>query len=232
MTQQNQNSKTNNLIIGGGLVFIGLVILFSRMNLLPDFPHWVVSWKTFLIALGLIFVLLKNKLGAGLIMISVGVFFLLPDIFYLPNFKRNFWPLILVAVGIAIMFKHFFNAEPRTIESDSMDYINDLAMFGGGEKSITSKNFKGGKVSAVFGGSELDFHGCELATGTNIIDIFAIFGGTNLKVPANWNVKTDVTAIFGGFSDKRRTYPDEIDESKTLVIKGFVLFGGGELSNA
>jgi hypothetical protein len=38
--------------------------------------------------------------------------------------------------------------------------------------------------------------------------------------------------IFGGFGDKRRKDPNMVyDDKKLLVVKGFVLFGGGEIKN-
>ena len=60
-----------------------------------------------------------------------------------------------------------------------------------------------------------------------------MFGGGTFYVPADWSVNTDVTAVFGGFSDKRRTSLETAtDPEKVLYIKGFVLFGGGEIKNA
>jgi hypothetical protein len=44
------------------------------------------------------------------------------------------------------------------------------------------------------------------------------------------NVKVKVTAIFGGFSDERKVLADnEANNGKELIVKGLVLFGGGEV---
>ena len=57
-----------------------------------------------------------------------------------------------------------------------------------------------------------------------------MFGGGNLKVPPDWNVKVSVTSILGGFSDKRNTDPNKIaDPRKELIINGVVILGGGEV---
>jgi hypothetical protein len=40
-----------------------------------------------------------------------------------------------------------------------------------------------------------------------------------------------VTSILGGFSDKRFTPVTSADSSRTLVIQGFVMFGGGEIKS-
>ena len=55
-----------------------------------------------------------------------------------------------------------------------------------------------------------------------------IFGGTKIIVPAHWEVKSDMTAIFGGIDDKRAPSPT-VDHSKVLVLDGTSIFGGIEL---
>ena len=60
-----------------------------------------------------------------------------------------------------------------------------------------------------------------------------MFGGTKLVVPEDWNIKITVTSVFGGFSDKHRMLPVEstYDKETILIIRGFVLFGGGEIKS-
>ena len=51
-------------------------------------------------------------------------------------------------------------------------------------------------------------------------------------VPTDWKIEHDVMAIFGCLGDKRRKDPNMVyDDKKVLFIKGFVLFGGGEIKN-
>ena len=85
---------------------------------------------------------------------------------------------------------------------------------------------------SLFGGSEINLSNCKFADGDNILEVTFIFGGSTLIVPSDWKVETDVLAIFGGFGDKRRKDPNMVyDSSRTLIVKGFVLFGGGEIKN-
>ena len=143
------------------------------------------------------------------------------------EYQRLIWPMILVAFGLVLITRR---TNKQKIPPDSMDYIDDMAVFGGGDKMITSQNFRGGKLTSVFGGSKINLLRADLAKGQNVIDIFAMFGGTKLIVPAGWTVKIEVTSLFGGFSDKRPAPPDNvIDPSKELVIKGILIFGGGDI---
>ena len=57
-----------------------------------------------------------------------------------------------------------------------------------------------------------------------------IFGGTTIMVPKEWNVRVMVTPIFGGFSNKVFRNPiAPVDTTRTLIIKGVTIFGGGEI---
>jgi len=59
-----------------------------------------------------------------------------------------------------------------------------------------------------------------------------MFGGWGLIVPPNWQVKSDVVAVFGAITDKRRVSSEAIkDNTRQLVIRGFVMFGGGEIKS-
>jgi len=93
-------------------------------------------------------------------------------------------------------------------------------------------NITGGKITCIFGSAEINLTNAKLSSGYNVINLFCLFGGATFIVPSDWEVKTDVTAIFGGFTDKRIIFgnPDS-NNNKTLLIKGLVLFGGGELKN-
>ena len=162
----------------------------------------------------------------------MGGFFLLPEIINIPfRSYRLFWPAILIIIGIIVLTnaRLFKKDSWMSDTSSSNDIIDMVNIFGGGERRLLSNNFKGGKISCVFGGGEIDLTGARLAEGTNELEISCVFGGVSLVVPPDWNVIIDVTPILGGFSDQRKTSAAAIDMSKTLVIKGAVVFGGGEV---
>jgi predicted membrane protein len=85
-------------------------------------------------------------------------------------------------------------------------------------------------LTAIFGGSKIDLRSATLAKGRNVLDIFFVFGGSKLIIPTSWDIKIEVSSIFGGFSDKRHMRPDEVrDPSRELIIKGVTFFGGGDI---
>ena len=111
-----------------------------------------------------------------------------------------------------------------------VDFIDEFNIFSGSEKKISIKNFRGGTITSIFGGSDIDMTDAELSGETNVIEIFYMFGGSTIIVPNDWVVLNKVTSIFGGFSDKRKvTTSNTRDTKKTLIIKGMIMFGGGEI---
>jgi len=111
----------------------------------------------------------------------------------------------------------------------SEDYIDATTVFGGIHKNILSKNFKGGDITIFMGGAELNLSQADIQ-GTAALDITQIMGGTKIIVPPNWEVRSQVTSVFGNIEDKRQnisaTNPD-----KVLIIDGSSVFGGIEIRN-
>lgn len=103
-----------------------------------------------------------------------------------------------------------------------------MSIFGGGDLNNSSDNFKGGRITAIFGGSEINLMSAIPSAEGSVIDVFLLFGGSTLIVPNDWQVKSEVSAIFGGLSDKRLT---SNIQDKQLIIKGLVLFGGLEIKS-
>jgi hypothetical protein len=113
--------------------------------------------------------------------------------------------------------------------SSGEDFIDSTAIFGGVHKKIVSKNFKGGDVTSIMGGTELDLSQADF-TGVARLDITQIMGGTKIIVPAHWEVRSEVTALFAGYEDKRQQ-PAVSNPDKVLLLVGTSLFAGVELRN-
>ena len=229
--------STGRAILGIILIFIGIFLIASNLHIIPyGWRDLLISWETILIIIGIILLSSRHNQVTGIILIAIGGFFLLPDIFDIPyNLKRLFWPMMFFVIGILILYRAWTPRRPGSRTSDQKDNINfldDAVIFGGGKRNIYSNNFQGGKVTSIFGGSEFNLMNANLAKGKNYIDVLSIFGGSTYIIPGDWNVKLEITSIFGGFSDKRTVIPDKTpDPEKELIIKGVVIFGGGEIKN-
>lgn len=220
--------------IGIILILIGGILILERMDLIPwNIADLLISWQMLLIVIGAL-LLFGGNVVAGIVLICLGGFFILPEITDVPyELKQLYGPLALIIVGLLLLFRHKgCNRQIREgVKNSHFDQFDDFVIFGGREVFINARDLKGGRATSIFGGIEYDLRQASLAPEGAIIDCICIFGGTGIKVPANWNVKNEVTTILGAFSDKRgETFQQpEINLSQTLVIKGITLFGGVEV---
>ena len=233
LRREHHHLTSNRPIIGVILVLVGLFLVLRNTGFFPyEISHIVFSWPMLLVAIGLVITLgSSGSKSSGIIVMAVGAVFLIPHIF---TFDVDmFWPSIFIIIGVIFIFtkRHGWNSVASTgiVGDDYIDYVN---VFSGGERQIVSENFKGGKISAVFGGMELDLTKAKLAPGRNDLEIACVFGGATLIVPDDWNISIEVTPVLGGFTDSRKLIPGRIiDPTRQLVIKGAVVFGGGEIKS-
>lgn len=231
----NNESMDKRLLLGALLILLGGIFLLDTLDVLQfSFTRIVFSWGFLLFIIGIFTLLNTEKKLLGGILSGAGILFLIPRVFPGVHFHSGIvLPIILIALGIYIIFNKRKRDEAHSFHFKSeinKDKIDDVAIFGGGTKIISSDNFKGGNITAIFGGSEINLINCKLAEGDNVIDVLTIFGGTTIIVPKEWNIVVNVTSILGGFSNKSIRNPSVVvDQSRTLHIKGLAMFGGGEI---
>jgi len=254
----NASRRSNRALGGVILVIIGIFILLQNLGFY--LPGWLFSWNMFLIILGVFIGIKRNFRGAGwLILVILGSFFTMQRIFDI-DISRFFFPLMLTGFGIYLIAKPKRSSskgwrkqrdpiitdqpleadqfQDATSSSDwtsnqtytSEDFIDSVSVFSGTHKNVFSKNLKGGDIVAVFGGCDLNLTQADFQ-GTVVIDVVAVFGGVKIVVPPSWKVRSEMTAIFGGLEDKTSILPYSVESNKTVVLRGFVLFGGVDIKN-
>jgi predicted membrane protein len=242
--------------VWAGLFFLLIgALLFAKTAGIVVFPYWFFTWPMILIAVGL-FTGVRHgfRSPAPFILMLIGGIFLMDRINDDVNLKPYFWPIVFVAGGLFIILRprgrHCrryrdekinsetpFTSPPINEETkpaweataDQNDVIDITAVFGGVKKKVLSKNFKGGDIVAVMGGTEINLSQADF-NGRVAIDIFTMFGGTKLIVPNDWDVQSQVVAIFGGVDDKRPPATN-YDPSKVIYLEGTCIFGGIEIRN-
>lgn len=222
-----------------GLLFIGAGSIWALRVGGVELPSWLYSWGLLLIAIGLINGAKHQfRVGGWLIPTLIGVVFFADEFYPLDNVQNFIWPLVLVAVGFVMFFKpkgrhqHRNRNRNRASSVEVYDEINEdhvslTTIMAGAEKNVTSNDFKGGDITSILGGNEINFLNADI-NGTAVLDVTCIMGGSKLTLPANWLVKTEVTSIMGGIEDKRFVDTDS-DPSKVLILKGTAIMGGIEI---
>lgn len=111
----------------------------------------------------------------------------------------------------------------------SDDFIDSTAIFVGVHKKIVSKNLRGGDITSIMGGTELDLTQADF-NGMVKLDVTQVMGATKILVPPHWEVRSEVNALFAGYEDKRQQ-PAVVNPDKVLILQGTSVFGGIELKN-
>jgi predicted membrane protein len=218
---------------------LGVVWVLNNLNILNfRISQW---WPLILIVIGLLHLVQHRRITAfgGWFLIFLGVIFLLTTngILYW-NEIWKFWPVALIFIGLSIIFERY--GEHKNKASDSgegdevtgpskEDRIYGAAIFGSLERKVNNKNFKGGSVSALFAGVEIDLHSADLDEQGAVLSASAVFGGVEIRIPESWAIEIRSTAILGGVSNKGGN--EEKTSGKRLVINASAIFGGVEIKN-
>ena len=222
--------KVSNILWGLVLIAAGIVFTLNAMEITHIdifFDGW---WTLFIIVPCLIGLLHEKDKTGNLIGIGIGVLLLLSaqEILDFSVILKLIFPLIIIAVGLQMLFSGLFRNKTGKI----MEKIKDkggnprvaCATFTGCRLDCSGEVFDGAELNAIFGGVKCDLRGAVI-TEDCAIQVTAIFGGIDILVPQNVNVKVNPTCIFGGISNKTKA----IDGAPTLYISGICMFGGVDI---
>ena len=217
----------------GGVVLVVIGLLFLGHQAGLDIPHWMFTWEMLVIAIGF-YIGARHSFrpGGWMIAILIGGVFLADEMLYDLDLRHYLWPSIIILIGLFMIFRprrargRFWETRADANENA----IDSVSIFGGTKKNIISKEFKGGYVTNIFGGADINLMQADIQ-GTAMIDITQVFGGIKLIVPAHWNIKSEIVCVFGGIDDKRLLTKEAPDASKVLILKGNCVFGGIDIKS-
>jgi len=218
------------------LIVVGTLFLLDHLGIIQASRYWL-FWPLVLIAVGLARVFRSGERVIGLGFILVGIVLQLHELGYTHLSWNAIWPFLLIFAGLQIIWSRF--GAPRVLGtpgviSGGADAVNEYALFGGVERRVNVNNFRGGSITAIFGGVEVDFRSADIEGEEASIYVEAIFGGVELTVPERWIVIFQGQSVFGGYSDETRApLPDSpgAPSRKTLVLHGRAVFGGISVKN-
>jgi predicted membrane protein len=240
----NYQSRRGNLFLGLVLIVLGLLFFLGNLDL-ADIGNVIVRWWP-MILIAIAAYHLASEAGrrtwGPYILLALGLLFqaIQLDVFDWDVFEYV-WPLVLVALGVRVMFGSRVSWKGRASRTSTTgDVISVTAFLGSSEQSVISQQFDGGRITALFGGVDLDLRQARLAAGDVILDVTAMFGGVEIMVPTGWRVVVKGTPILGGIENKVQAVapavpagmppPPEVAVA-TLWIDAFVFCGGVEVHN-
>lgn len=231
-------SVSPGLIFGLAIIAIGVLFLLDNFGIPVGFLWGY--WPVILIAIGLAKVVdSKDTSGrtGGAIMMLVGLV-LIADKVHLPFLNNvslwSLWPLALIVFGAMMLWGALEGKGVAGIPWNppaTPGNVNMFSVFGGSNRKV-SGDFKGADLVAIFGGGGIDLRNATMAADEAVINVNAIFGGFEVRVPETWLVDVHVSGVFGGHEDKtHQPDPRLVPNPKRLVIRGATIFGGFGVKN-
>lgn len=231
-----------NILIGSLFIALGTLLLLDRLGIVASgaiLSYWSVI--PLVIGIGLLLRGGRDGLVGGLVLTAVGGIFLARRLGFTELGMQELWPVILILVGVAVLTNSLLARRARGATNldgaSSEDVLSDAAFFGGVEKKVQSENFRGGEVTAIFGGVAVNLRRAKIIPGESaVLNANAMFGGVELFVPEDWVVVNEGMAILGGFADSRRFVETEEtlpsgQPRKLLIVRGMAILGGVEVKN-
>lgn len=221
-------------LVGAAIVIFGVILLLHNLNII-QFHYWRELWcgagAIGLCTAGLILLFDKISVIWGSVLIALGATLALR---VFGTMEVSLWsvviPAVIIGIGLQVVFRLSSGSDPRsaakrgdkkrqpggTLQADAFLSSSQLAETGA---------YKGGRVSAIFGGVDIDLRKADIANGS-ILDVFTLCGGVTVILPDNVKVENRSMCILGGVDNK--TNPDR-HAKKVVYIDGTVILGGIEV---
>lgn len=241
------------LFLGLAIVAVGVILLLDQERMISADRIFHYFWPAIFIFFGIENIFFSggssHRKTWGWLIFIFGLLLLGSHLGFRFLRVENLWPLALIFVGGALVARTFglinldsgdwhrwkssWRMGPRVGTQETTDAQFDyLAIFGGVNQRIYSKNFRGGNLLAVCGGFDLDLRRADIEGEAAIIDASAFMGGGQIRVPETWIVDIRGTAIMGGYTDETaQMAPTPGTPQKRLIVKGIVVFGGVVVKN-
>jgi predicted membrane protein len=237
---RNRRMRRNNgekAWFGVAIILTGVFLMLKKLGLV--FFAWHTFWPILLIAIGIAIGFKKRFHGhAWWIMSLIGIAYSVPEFMIGDTSSSNLMlPLALIIGGLLMVLRPKNNrnwAQQMEVVTSNENMLNVDVTFGGRKEIVTSKEFKGGNISATFGGCEINMSQADAVEQPMILNVKVSFGGVELVVPSHWELQNEIEPTFGSVEDHRamRTTASSISEvKKVLILKGNCSFGSIEIKS-
>jgi hypothetical protein len=242
------------ILFGMALAVLGVLFTFDNLGMIDAEDYIRFLWPVGLIAYGTLNLIGTRAGGArvwGTVALVAGIALMGQRLGLWHAELRAFAPLLLVMLGGYIVWQSMRSdgrtgtetsrdwrasydhsardyAIPATPTIDSGDTISAVAVLAGIDRRVTSAAFRGGELTAVLGGGQIDMREAIPVGGQAVIDVFAVMGGLEIKVPDSWVIEVRATPVLGAIRDTRLPASGS---GPRLIVRGMVFLGGVEFKS-
>jgi len=210
------------LILGLFFTLLGVVWTADNLRLFRA-DQFLRYWPAVVVVIGVINLADPARRLFGAILTVIGGSLIAYTAGWLRFTIFDFWPLLLIIIGGAIVARSLGVRLPSAPGADS----NDIwAVLSTRKIRNNSRDFPGARIAAFMGGCELDLTDADIAHSPAVIEVFAMWGGVEIYVPDRFEVIGEVFPFMAGF--EMRSAPAG-DPRRRLVIRGATIMGGVEV---
>jgi len=228
-----QRHASGRIFWGLVLILLGVLFLLDQMGRV-DFGDLISRWwPLILVAAGLWQLISSNfqEMAGGLFLIVLGALFQLAKLDILGrNAWHYVWPALIIGLGLWVLLGSFRRPSAARLAGAREDDLDSFVIFAGLNRRIGSQSFRGGKATAIMGGIELDLTQVRLAEPKVGLDLTAIMGGIDIRVPGHIRVELLGNPLLGGVENKHNYTPGS-EAEQTLVIKATAILGGIDIKD-
>ena len=224
-------NNIKNILWGIVLIIIGVIIGLNTMGIINIdifFDGW---WTLFIIVPCFIGLFTNNDKTGNIIGLLVGIILLLgmQNIIDFNLIWKFLLPSIIVIIGLSLIFKNTFNSkinnEIKKLNNKNTKDNEYWATFSGQRIDIPNEEFKGATLNSVFGSITCDLREAKIKEDV-VINTSSVFGGIDIIVPDDVNIKIKSNSIFGGVNNKKK---NNEDNKYTIYVNASCLFGGVDI---
>lgn len=214
------------LIVVGGIFALNA---FGFTDIGVFFDGW---WTLFIIVPCFIGIFSEREKTGNIIGLFIGTFLLLccQDVLGFDMLWKLVVPAIIIIIGLKLILGAIFGDKATKLLVESRQNGDNIktgsATFSGQDLNFNGEIFTGAELSAIFGGVKCDLRNAIIEKDC-AITATSIFGGIDILVPDNINVKINSNSIFGGVSEKN--HRPTVQGTPTVYINATCMFGGVEI---
>jgi predicted membrane protein len=223
LTTTQQPRLSVKFVIGVFFTLLGILLTLDNFDI-ANADRFLPYWPLFLIAIGLLKLQDRDNRIPAVFAIAAGALLLLFTTDWVRFSIFDLWPVALILAGLAIL-AHAFGFRPSAIPVGSDSTI--LAILGVRKEAVTARNYRGGRIIAFMGGCELDLTHADMENLPAELEIVAIWGGVEIKVPDGWEVTGNVLPIMGGADIRTKAAPG----GRKLIVNGVVIMAGVDIKS-
>lgn len=226
----------------------GVILLLDQQGIIDANKIFQYFWPILCISFGLVNLFQSGGRRIwGIVLLVVGVLLLFDNFGFAHVGFQTIWPVIIIGIGGLMIWQAIApHSNPLTGQAESWreqlsrwgrgdspeSDFNQVAIFGGFKRRVTSKNFRGGSIMAFCGGYEIDLRQADIEGDSATIEATSIMGGGEIKVPDTWLISLDGIGLLGAYVDETHQLPaSDGKPQKHLIVKGTACLGGVVVKN-